>query len=104
MPLSTEQHTFHRSIIHDDQDIYQLPYKAYIMTCAFEINLVAGITSETTSWLAIRAAAIGLTQQCLYAGYEMGGWVKMGVNHGISITLLGSLRATVEGNKDNFIS
>ena len=99
MPPSSEHHIFYRSVIHDDQDIYQLPYQLYFMTCAFEIDLVAGFTSEITSWLTIGATAIGLTQQCLHAGHGLGGWVAMGDNHGISITVLGTLRGAVEGNK-----
>ena len=100
MPLSANHHMFHRRRgINGDQDIYQLPYQTQFRTCAFEVDLVAGFTTETTSWLTIRATAIGLTQRCLYAGYGLGGWVEMGDHHGISITLLGSLREIVEGNK-----
>ena len=63
------------------------------MTCAFEVDLVAAFTTEITSWLTIRASAMGMIQQRLYVKYLLGGWVEMGDYHAISVTLLGNLRA-----------
>ena len=99
LPPSSEHHKFYRSVNYGDQDIYRLPYQAYYMTCAIEIDLVAGFTSDITSWLTIGATAIGLTQECLYAGHGLGGWVAIGDNHGIYITVRGTVSGIVEGNE-----
>ena len=99
MPFSPHQHPFHRRVVHGDREIYQLRNQIQFRTCAIDVDLVPGFISETTSWLTIRATAIGIIQKCLHTGSGVGGWVELGDHHGISITLLGSLRGTVEGNK-----
>ena len=98
MPLYDTPHEFH-STYQDDQDPYQLPYEEQFRTCAIVVDLVPGYTRETSSWLNIRAMAMGVTKWCVHEGPGLGGSVRMGFDFKMSISVLGSLRETVEGNK-----
>ena len=99
MPPSDTPHEFYRSTYQNDQDPYQLPYQAHFRTCAIVVDFVPGYTTETSSWLTIRAMTMGLTKWCVHEGPGLGGSVRMGIDYKMSISVLGSLRETVEGNK-----
>ena len=99
LPMATSSHEFHGGSIHNDQDIYKLPYQEQFRSCALIVDLVAGSTKETSSWLYIRATGSALTARCVYMGPSLGGLVRMGSSSRIAISVFGSLRETVEGNE-----
>lgn len=99
MPLTTGTHEFHGNSVQNDQDVYKLPYQEQFRTCAVVVDLVAGFTKETSSWLYIRAISTALTSRCVNVGLGLGGSVRMGSNSRISISVFGSLREMLESNE-----
>ena len=99
IPFSTTPHEFHKSTYQNDQDSYKLPYQLQFGTCVIVVDLVPGYTTETSSWLIIKAIATGLTRRCVHEGLGLGGSVGMGSNFRMIISVFGSLREYREGNE-----
>lgn len=85
LPHSGIRGSFHQT---GEEDLYKLPVSRWQRTCMINVSLLEDDQQDEASWVEIASMADILNDLCMN-GRNTGGYLRMGENERIKITLLG---------------
>ena len=85
LPHSSIRGSFHQT---GEEDLYKLPVSTWHRTCMVNVSLLQDNQQDVASWVEIAFMAEILNDLCIN-GKNTGGYLRMGENGRIKITLLG---------------
>ena len=85
LPYSSIRGSFHQI---GEEDLYKLPVSRWHRTCLINVSLFRDNQQDVASWVEIVFMAEQLNDLCIQ-GTNTGGYLRMGENGRIKITLLG---------------